>query len=303
MSRGDATRVGNFRLALDDARVDDLAGSGDGLEVHAGAGDLHQHEALILIEVGGGLLRRAHVAPPQLPPCARDEIDNAALRLQTFVDVIVTLEHDVDAMLDEDRFQEDAQVDRRSVPVGIRVERVMEVADLPLLTRLGQRRRQPRDLLLVHEVGVQRKEPDVAAHVGVVALAVHVEVLVRQLPAIVVVADRCLESDAGREQRRVRLLELGDEVGLALAAVHVVAEHDHQIERELRVRVGHLLADFVLRALAGAVVSDGGELQRAGPVGKRRPLCDHRRRRARQDDEGESTDGPGARRTPVSHQR
>ena len=80
----------------------------------------------------------------------------------------------------------------------------------------------------------------------------------------VVVAKGGVEAHAGREQRRIRLLELRDEILRLLTPVHVVAEHDHELEWNLRSSGGHLLTDVVLRATARAGVSDCRKLQRVG---------------------------------------
>ena len=87
------------------------------------------------------------------------------------------------------------------------------------------------------------------------------------------VAERRVELHAGVEQRLVRVLELVDEVARPLAAVHVVAQHDDGVERELPVPRAHLRGDLVLRLVAGAVVADGDELERVlavGDAGRRR---------------------------------
>jgi hypothetical protein len=161
----------------------------------------------------------------------------------------------------------------------------MEVADLPLFARVAQRRLDPFELFLVHQVAVEGDEADVGAGVGVVALPAHVVEAVVHLLRAIVVADRGLELDAGVEQRRVRLLEFLDVVGGDLAAVHVVAEHDHEVEWERAVDLRHLLGHVVLGAIAGAVVAHRGELQRAGPVGQRRRLREQDRGRDRGGDE------------------
>ena len=84
------------------------------------------------------------------------------------------------------------------------------------------------------------------------------------------VPERGAKGHAGIEQRPIRPRELVLEVGRPLRAVEVVAEHHHQIEGKGLVRARHLRGDVELRLLAGAVVADDGELQRLGPVGKRR---------------------------------
>ena len=92
----------------------------------------------------------------------------------------------------------DAQVDRRAVALGVRVERVMEVADLPVLARVAQRAVEPFELPPIHQRAVEREEADVVARVGVVALAVHVVRLVGHLLGPIVIAERGLELHARR---------------------------------------------------------------------------------------------------------
>jgi hypothetical protein len=96
------------------------------------------------------------------------------------------------------------------------------------------------------------------------------------------IAERCVEGDAGLEERGVRPLEFIDVVLRLLASIHVVAEHDHELERESRAGGRHLLRDIELRPIAGAVVADDGKLDRVGPAGERGTL---RRRRGGPDDQ------------------
>ena len=71
------------------------------------------------------------------------------------------------------------------------------------------------------------------------------------------------EADAGLKQHRVRALEFCDEVGRLLPPVHVVAKHDHEVERELLPHRGQLDAGLQLHGIAGAHVADDGELHAA----------------------------------------
>ena len=71
-----------------------------------------------------------------------------------------------------------------------------------------------------------------------------------------------LKLDPRGKQRGVRLLELLDEVIRRLAAIHVVAEHDDEVEGESRAGGDHLPADIVLGLIAGTVVAHRDELQR-----------------------------------------
>ena len=221
--------------------------------------------------------RRPDVAPTQLAARPVDEVRDALLRLDAFVDVVVAGEHDVDAVLDEQRLEDDAQLDLRAVPAAVRIERMVEVADLPVIGRLLERVVEPRQLLRVHLVAVEHEEADVLLRVGVVPLAAHVEAGVQAVVGTVVVAERRVEDHARRQQRRVRPLELRDEVLRLLPAVDVVAEHDHQLEREAS-RAPHSCARPRRTAVRSPVpvVADDRELQRIGARRQRRRLLRRR---------------------------
>jgi hypothetical protein len=179
-----------------------------------------------------------------------------------FVEVLVPGEHDVHPVLDEQRFHLRAQVDFRTVPAAGGIQRVMEVGDLPPIVRGRELILEPLQLLLVHVVAVENEEAGVAFGVGVVAVTVHVERFVEPLRRVVVIAERGVEGNLGVEQRLIRLLELLDEVLRPFGAVDVVADHDHELERKQRSRLGQLLADLELRLRAGAGISDHGKAHR-----------------------------------------
>src|SRR5262245_60305574 len=149
---------------------------------------------------------------------------------------------------------------------------MVKVADLPVFARIAQRPFKPLQLLWIHLRAVEHEEPHVGAHVRVVALSVHVVRLVRHVVGLVVIAQRSLELHARGEQLRVRLFELLDEVLRRLAPVHVVAEHDDEIEGERGVKAHHLPGHVELRLIAGAVVPHRRELQGPWLVWKRRRL-------------------------------
>ena len=109
---------------------------------------------------------------------------------------------------------------------------MMEIADLPVLLRVPQIRLEPLQLLRIHLGAVEHEETDVVARVRVVALPVHVVELVRHVRRLIVVAEARPEFHAGSEERRVGLFELLDEVVRCLPPVHVVTEHDDEIEGE-----------------------------------------------------------------------
>ena len=105
------------------------------------------------------------------------------------------------------------------------------------------------------------------------------------------VAEAGVELDTGVEQRLVRPLELLQEVFGPLAAVHVVAQHDHEIKRKLLVPGVHLAGNVVLRPVAGAVVAHGREFHRTRPIGKRQLLGEECRWKERSRDTDGDTDG------------
>ena len=275
---------------MDHAGVDGAAGPRDHREEHVVVKHLNQHEALILVEVGRRVLVGAHVALSQLAGRARDEVVDTFLRLDSLVDVIVPGEHDVDVVSHEDRLQDDTQIDRRTMPGGVRVERMMEVTDLPWLPGVPERRLQPLHLLRIELRAVEHDETHVVAGVGVVALPVHVVQLVRHVVGPVMVAKARPKRHAGLQQRRVRLLELVDEVRWLLSAVHVVAQHDDEVVGKRRMGRRHLPRDVILRLIARPVVANCRELQRAGLVRERRGLFRRTACRDRGHEEGQRDD-------------
>src|SRR6266566_3494397 len=78
--------------------IDRRAGARDGLERELVAVDLHQHEALILIECLRGHGGASGVSLSQLSPCSLDEVVDPLLRCKTFVNVVVARKGDVDAV-------------------------------------------------------------------------------------------------------------------------------------------------------------------------------------------------------------
>ena len=109
----------------------------------------------------------------------------------------------------------------------------MEVTDLPvLLPGILQLLFQPIELFGVHVVAVENEETDTAFLESVIVCSVHIKKLVEALVRIVVVAQRRVELDAGIQQQLVWYLELLFKIFGAAAAVDVVTEHDHEVERE-----------------------------------------------------------------------
>jgi hypothetical protein len=91
--------------------------------------DLNEHERLVLVVERRRRRRGPQVAPPQLPARPGDEMRDALSVAQPFVDVVVSREHDVDAVLGQQRFERHAQRHVRTVPAGVGVQRMVEVAD------------------------------------------------------------------------------------------------------------------------------------------------------------------------------
>ncbi len=154
--------------SMDDSGVDRAAGPRNSREEHVIVRDFDQHEALILIEVGCGLLVWPKVALPQLACGARHEVVDTLLRLDSLVDVIVAGKHDVDAVSKEDRLEHDTKINRGAVPRGVRIQRMMEVTDLPRLFRVAESRLQPLQLFGIQLRAVENNEPHVVAGVAVV---------------------------------------------------------------------------------------------------------------------------------------
>ena len=71
---------------------------------------LDEHERLFLIESDGCRLGPPQVTLAELPAGTCDEIVDALLRLQPFVNVIVTREHHLHPVLDEQRLEQDPYI-------------------------------------------------------------------------------------------------------------------------------------------------------------------------------------------------
>ncbi len=77
------------------------------------------------------------------------------------------------------------------------------------------------------------------------------------------ISQRGVELHARIEQRLIRILELLLHGARALAAVDVIAQHDHEIEAGLFAVSFHLLPDVILRLFACSVVSDDRKAKRS----------------------------------------
>ena len=133
---------------LDDAGVDDRAEARDGVEVELVAVDFGDEKRVIGVEADApsgrccgrsrpsAVCRRIPMTKWTMPFCGFDP----------FVEMIVASEHDADAGLQEQRFEHRGQVGVRPVALAGRVERMVEVRDLPVArssSRAPSRARPP----------------------------------------------------------------------------------------------------------------------------------------------------------------
>ena len=102
-----------------------------------------------------------NVASAKLPAGSGNEIVDSLLRLDSFVNVIVTGQHDVHAVLQKDWLHHLSQLVIRSVLLRRRIRRVMEETDLPLRSLSTQLVFEPLHLFLVHVVAIQREDAHV----------------------------------------------------------------------------------------------------------------------------------------------
>src|SRR5579885_1173432 len=150
----------------------------------------------------------------------------------------------------------------------MRVQGVMKIADLPGRLRSRKRLAHPLDLLRIHVIAVQRKELGIPFPEAVVPLSAHVERLVKTFAGEIVIAERGVELHAGVQQSGIRILEFSFEIRGRLAAVEIVAEHDHEVEWKFFVASRHLIGDIILGFLAGSIVADDREPNRSPFLGK-----------------------------------
>src|SRR5450756_1666897 len=97
------------------------------------------------------------------------------LRLDSFVDMVVPGKDDVDSVFFEERLDPRSQVGIGTVKLSVRVQRMMEKADLPVRARAVELLLDPGQLRRVHVSAVEREEPYVAFLEGVIAFSTHVE--------------------------------------------------------------------------------------------------------------------------------
>ena len=137
---------------------------------------------------------------------------------------------------------------------------MMKIADLPIVfSRIGQFLLDPRQLLRIQVRAVQNEEVDVAFLEGMISLPVHVEEFVEALIGIVVVSQSRVELYTRVQKRFIRDLELLLKVERTLASVNVVAQHQHESEWELLVKLQHAFRDLVLGWFPRAHIPNGRE--------------------------------------------
>ena len=137
--------------------------------------------------------------------------------MDSLVNVLVAVEHDVHAVLHEDRLEDFSELDLGTSPCR-GIERVMKVGDLPVGSRCRQLLVQPLDLLRIHVIAVEHEEADVALLEGPVAVPSEIERLIELLVGIVVISQRRVEFDFRIQQRFVGALELRQEINRLLEA-------------------------------------------------------------------------------------
>src|SRR5437763_16579522 len=76
-------------LPMDGSAIDRAAVARDHLKMQIVFHDFVEHEALVLVETGGGVRRPAEVAFAELPASASHEVRDPLLRLDALVDVVV----------------------------------------------------------------------------------------------------------------------------------------------------------------------------------------------------------------------
>src|SRR5438876_11682281 len=120
-----------------------------------------------------------------------------------------------------------------------RVQRVMEITNLPVRSRIRQLLIKPCHLLRIEVRAVNYKELRVSLLKGVISLAIHVEEFVEDLILVVMISQRRVKLHAAVQQRRIRRLKLLQHLSGTLAPIYVVAQHDHESKGELLVSLHH----------------------------------------------------------------
>src|SRR5262245_18246252 len=94
--------------------------------------DLHQSERAVPVEALLRHVRFVNPVAPQLGRRADDEVVTPALRLHSFVEVLVSREHEIHSMLYKKRLEQRAQLERWTVLLAGRVRRMVKERDLPV---------------------------------------------------------------------------------------------------------------------------------------------------------------------------
>src|SRR6266511_3582926 len=262
----DLPHRGGHCARRDRSAINHRAASGDGLKVDLLIFDHHLQVVIVLV-VAHGPERTSHVdvAVAHLPAGAGDEILDALLRFDAFVNVVVSGEDDVDSVAREEWFDPSSQAEVRAVLSRRGIDGVMEDSDLPLGRRLLQHAFEPAGLGHVESGRIDHEKfgQPVAFFDCVVALAAHVE---ERVPALVsspvshvVVPEHGVKLHALPDQSSVGALEFLFEVPPAAVRVDVVAHGDHEIEGRGLVVSQHLSRDSGLVVVAGPEIADFDE--------------------------------------------
>jgi hypothetical protein len=102
--------------------------------VHRIASDLDEHIAVVSIETNCGHGRFPDVTLTQLRGAAGGEIEDAVLRLESLIKVLMTGEYRIDAVLQEQRLELRPEILLGAVAPARLIQRVMKEWDLPVRT-------------------------------------------------------------------------------------------------------------------------------------------------------------------------
>jgi len=91
---------------LDDSLIDDPAGLAYGLETDLVMVEFEVHVMVIIVEAGSAdLAAEIHSSTPGFSACSSDEVLDTLLRLDSFIDVIVSRKPGLNAVFGEQRFE------------------------------------------------------------------------------------------------------------------------------------------------------------------------------------------------------
>src|SRR5687767_14283630 len=138
----------------------------------------------------------------------------------------------------------------------------MKVSDFPIAGGIRQLLFEPFKLGFIHVIAVEREETYAITRLeSVVSFPTHVERFVRALVRFVVIAECGVEFYASIEKRFIGYVELGLKIAGFFAAVHVIAQHEHNVERKCLSKFEHPVRDFVLRPSSGSGISDDSKVE------------------------------------------